>query len=230
MYKLQEQLGYRFQNSALLLEALTHVSFSMEQQQRTGQLHPNQQRLEFLGDAFLTYDIARRLFEACPTASEGELSRKRQQLVEGNWLDTIARNFDTLNDCVRMGVGERQKQATNNRWRKDTLEAILGAILLDGGDGAARAFVDRFIVVPDLQRLPTVAEKDPIVALGEFWQKTFKESMPEPVYYSWGQDHDLTWSCEVRTPDGMCHIGTDQNKKQAKREGCRKALAYLLAE
>lgn len=227
MTRLQEQLCYRFRNPALLREALTHVTWSMEHQQKTGEAAPHQQRLEFLGDAFLTYEIARRLYAEHPDASEGELTRKRQQLVEGNWLDNVARSFDALPECLRLGVGERLNQSTNQRWRKDTLEAVLGAILQDGGEGAARAFIDRFIVLPDMEPLPPVDQRDPTIAFGEYWQKNYRTSMPEPVYYSYGPDNLPTWNCEVQTPDGMCFVGENQNKKQARREACRQALFSL---
>jgi len=126
--RLEQQLGYSFTQPKLLLLALTHRSFS----------HQNNERMEFLGDSILGFLIAEALFSRFPDAREGQLSRLRAKLVKGQTLAAIARRF-SLGDWLQLGSGELKSGGFRRESiLADTLEAVLGAIYLDGGIVAAR--------------------------------------------------------------------------------------------
>ncbi|KXU39059.1 ribonuclease III [Ventosimonas gracilis] len=126
--RLEQQLGYCFSQPKLLLLALTHRSFS----------HHNNERMEFLGDSILGFLIAEALFGRFPGAREGQLSRLRAKLVKGQTLATIARRF-SLGDWLQLGSGELKSGGFRRESiLADSLEAVLGAIYLDGGIVAAR--------------------------------------------------------------------------------------------
>ncbi len=130
-HALERRLGYRFNTPALLRQALTHRS--------AGPLH--NERLEFLGDALLGLAVSERLFGHFPDADEGDLSRLRARLVRKDTLVQVARELQ-LGEALLLGPGEKASGGS----RRDSIlanavEALLGAILLDGGPEAARACV-----------------------------------------------------------------------------------------
>ena len=121
--KLQERIGYRFEDPTLLEQAVTHRSYS----------NANNERLEFLGDAILNFVIASALFERFPDATEGQLSRLRARLGKRPTLANVARELN-LGEQLIMGGGELKSGGFNrDSILSDALEAILGAMLLDAG-------------------------------------------------------------------------------------------------
>ena len=134
---LQERIGHRFDDPELLLEALTHKSFAEEQ---PGSLH--NQRLEFLGDAVVSLVVARGLFLRRPEADEGVLTKLRGALVDAAALAAIGRSLE-LDAVMRVGVGERSQGDKARATREgDALEALVGAVFLDGGYDAAAAVLE----------------------------------------------------------------------------------------
>lgn len=128
---LEERLGYRFRDKALLQQALTHRSFGT----------PHNERLEFLGDGVLGCVVAEALLERFPQASEGELSRHRASLVRRDALAALAGELGLM-DLLRVGRGEDASGGTRRpSMLADALEAVFGAVLLDGGYESARAAV-----------------------------------------------------------------------------------------
>ena len=148
---LAQRLGYNFDDPALLLQALTHRSSGRN----------NNERLEFLGDAVLGCVIAAEIYRLHPQASEGELSRLRASLVRRESLAELAQSLE-FGSYLRLGSGERKSGGHHrDSILADGLEAVLGAIYLDGGFGPCRdcilaLFADRLISLPDLSEL-----KDP---------------------------------------------------------------------
>jgi ribonuclease-3 len=131
MDKLIRRLGYHFQDANLYRQALTHRSVS----------NTNNERLEFLGDAILGFLIAEELYRRFPMATEGEMSRLRASLVKGQTLAMIAAELE-LGEYILLGSGELK----SGGFRRDsilacTLEALIGAVYLDGGETACRALV-----------------------------------------------------------------------------------------
>src|SRR5690242_13676633 len=154
------KLGYEFKRPELLRQALTHRSHSA----------PHNERLEFLGDGVLNCVIAALLYERFPTLPEGHLSRLRANLVNQECLSRIASSLD-LGDELRLGEGELKSGGFRRpSILADALEAITGAIFLDGGYEQARAVLSH-IYDPLLQELdPSTLGKDPKTLLQELLQ------------------------------------------------------------
>jgi ribonuclease-3 len=186
---LREALGYECRDAALLEAALTHRS--------AGGSH--NERLEFLGDAILNCVVAMLLFREFASADEGHLSRLRANLVSGEALAVIAAQID-LGQQLRLGSGELKSGGFRRKSiLADALEALFGAIYLDGGFEAAAQVIER-LFAPRLARLPSVAElKDPKTRLQETLQA---RGLPLPAYVVesvTGEAHNQSFrvSCSV---------------------------------
>lgn len=187
---LERLIDYQFKNQSLLQQALTHRSHSSQ----------NNERLEFLGDGVLNFIIAHQLYQRFPKLSEGDLSRMRAQLVKEPTLGEIALSLN-LGGHLRLGEGELK----SGGWRRpsvlaDALEAIVGAVHLDGGFEAAEQMVIR-LFAPLLEKLdPKAIGKDPKSLLQEHLQG-WKMDLPEyKVLATEGEAHCQTFRVE-------CHIG-----------------------
>lgn len=166
---LHDTLGYQCRDAALLEAALTHRSAG----------GPHNERLEFLGDAVLNCVVAMLVFREFGAADEGELSRFRASLVSGEALAVIAAEIE-LGDQLRLGSGELKSGGFRRKSiLADALEALFGAIYLDGGFDAAAQVIERLFVVR-LEGLPSAAElKDPKTRLQETLQA---RGLPLPSY------------------------------------------------
>ncbi len=186
--RLQRRLGYQFRDQQLLLVALTHRSFAGR----------NNERLEFLGDAILNFIAGEALFNQFPQAREGQLSRLRARLVKGQTLAVLARGFD-LGDYLRLGSGELKSGGFRRESiLADALEAVIGAIYLDGGIDAARervlAWLDN-----ELQGLTLVdTNKDPKTRLQEFLQSRGAQLPHYEVVDIQGEPHCRTFYVECQ--------------------------------
>lgn len=181
-------IDYRFHDAGLLAQALTHRSF--------GPGH--YERLEFLGDSLLSMVIAEQLFHARPHASEGDLSRLRSRLVRDVTLAQLALELN-LNDHVRLGGGELKSGGfLRPSILADMIEAIIGAVYLDGGFDAARRvivelFAERLADLPDADSL-----KDPKTRLQELLQGRGHELPEYRVISESGADHARHFEVECR--------------------------------
>lgn len=166
---LRDKFGYECRDPALLESALTHRSAGGS----------NNERLEFLGDAVLNCVVAKLVFHEFPAANEGDLSRFRASLVSGEALAVIAAEID-LGSQLRLGSGELKSGGFRRKSiLADGLEALFGAVYLDGGFDAAAGVVER-LLVPRLGRLPSADElKDPKTRLQESLQA---RGLPLPSY------------------------------------------------
>ena len=164
--QLQNRLGCQFHNPDLLRLALTHPSLGHE----SGEATPHNQRLEFLGDAVLQLVLSEKLFEHFPSFDEGQLSKSRAKLVNG---DTLA-GFGRALELGRHLILSRGEESNGGRDRASTLadafEAVLGAIFLDAGLPVAREFILREFgpAISDLDALPGI--ENPKGELQEFLQ------------------------------------------------------------
>ena len=154
MHPLEERVGYKFRNSLLLAEALTHSSLGHETQQG----HFDNQRLEYLGDAVLQLLFSEYLYRRFTEAAEGHLTKSRARLVSGEALAVYAQGI-ALGDHLMMGRGD---ESSGGRRRASTLadafEALVGAIYLDGGLPAARTFV----LAQAREQISTVHQQPPL--------------------------------------------------------------------
>ncbi|MCE5233416.1 MAG: ribonuclease III [Mizugakiibacter sp.] len=211
------KLGYRFRDAALAALALTHRSAG----------RPNNERLEFLGDAMLNLCVAELLFEARPEASEGELSRLRAQLVNGQSLAEVARELE-LGDALRMGPGELK----SGGFRRDSIladafEALLAAVYLDGGYAACREVI-RGLFVPRVAALGK-SEKDPKTRLQELLQAHGCALPQYELLASHGEDHAKTFdvACLLAEPETLRFEGHGGSRRAAEQAAAERALAAL---
>lgn len=214
---LEQKIGYEFKDRMLLRQALTHSSFSNEQ--KINKLE-NYERLEFLGDAVLELLSSQFFFERYPSWKEGQLTRVRSSMVCEPALAFCARDIE-LQDFILLGKGE---EATGGRDRdsiiSDVMEAVLGALYLDGGFDEAKRFVHRFIL-SDLEQKQLFYDSKSI--LQENVQKAGKELVYQLVSET-GPDHDKTFVINAMI-DGKCvGTGTGRNKKSAEQQAAYAVL------
>lgn len=219
--ELEAILGYDFSDSELLAVALTHRSAAGR----------NYERLEFLGDAVLGFAIAAALFKARPQAAEGDLSRLRASLVRKNSLAEIAQSLD-LGRHLHLGAGERRSGGSRRTSiLADTLEAVLGAIYLDGGFSAAeqvvlKLFEQRLIDLPDAETL-----KDAKTRLQEYLQA---RGLPLPEYELsgvTGQDHAQTFTVICRTQQPAREsVASGNQRRRAEQAAAAQLLQSLQNE
>ena len=217
----EAQLHYTFQDPSLLELALTHRSASKQ----------NNERLEYLGDSFLNFAIARRLFGLRPDDSEGDLSRARAALVKEPTLAAIGHRLG-VDERLTLGPGElRSGGAQRAAILADAVEALLGAVLLDGGSIAAEAVVDlmfaeQFASLPDAASL-----KDPKTRLQEWLQG---RGLPLPSYVVTavhGRDHEQTFTVECEVREKNAHTtGHGQSRRRAEQEAAAAMLLVLIGE
>ncbi len=217
----EKHLGYAFKDTKLLDLALTHRSAAKA----------NNERLEYLGDSFLTYAIARRLFDLRRDDTEGDLSRARAALVKEPTLAAIGQRLG-LDAQLTLGAGElRTGGAQRAAILADALEALIGAVLLDGGATAAEAVVD-LMFAEQLKSLPDAATlKDPKTRLQEWLQG---KGLPLPSYVVTavqGRDHEQTFivECEVRDRNVQT-TGRGQSRRRAEQEAAAAMLVALTGD
>ncbi|MGH8129975.1 MAG: ribonuclease III [Steroidobacteraceae bacterium] len=212
---LQERLGCSISDSGLLERALTHRSHSPE----------NNERLEYLGDAVLTFIVAEILFRRFPAASEGELSRYRASLVSGEALGAIAADIG-LGERLRLGEGEvksgGQRRATI---LADALEALLGAIFLDCGLDAARTVAER-LFRDALAALPAASElKDAKTRLQE-WLQGHGFALPSyTVLEVTGEPHEQRFRVRCDVSDlAIAAVADGSSRRRAEQEAAQRVL------
>jgi ribonuclease III len=235
---LEEVLGYQFKRPELLQQALTHSSQAREfealKPAETTRAADNEQ-LEFLGDAVLSLVTTEELFQRFPHFREGELSKLRAHLVSEKHLISVAQRLE-LGSYLRLGRGEEKSGGRHKTaLLVDALEAVLGAVYLDGGMADARRFVLQRIVNPELERngssLPVTDYKS---ALQE---KLQANGRPQPTYVmvkEHGPDHSKTFTVEARLHK-TDHYGKaafvgraeGSTKKNAEQDAARQVLEYL---
>lgn len=215
---LQEGLGYRFDNPRLLEQALTHRSHGT----------PHNERLEFLGDGVLNCIIAAELYTRFAALNEGELSRLRASLVREQRLYELASAL-ALGDELRLGEGELKSGGFRRpSILADALEALMGAVFLDGGFAAARAVVTR-LYEPLLETLdPSGADKDPKTRLQE-WLQSRKYALPQySVVATHGAAHDQRFEVECLVRElAVRTVGTGPSRRLAEQEAARAAYDRL---
>ncbi|HEX6572225.1 MAG TPA: ribonuclease III [Steroidobacteraceae bacterium] len=212
------RLGYRFRDPALLEAALTHRSAS-----RT-----NYERLEFLGDSVLNFVVALLAFRAFPDAPEGDLSRYRAALVSAPTLASVAGSLD-LGEELRLGSGELKSGGfRRDSILADALEALIGAIYLDGGLEAASETVGR-LLGGKLEELPSAEIlKDPKTRLQEELQSRGL-ALPRYALEEVGGEPHEQWfvaSCEA-TDLRLRATGRGTSRRRAEQEAAQKVLEAI---
>ena len=210
---LQERLGYTFQKSDLLMQALTHRSHSKK----------NNERLEFLGDSVLNCTVAEMLYERYSDLDEGDLSRVRANLVKQQALYEIAQALQ-LSDCLRLGEGELKSGGFKRpSILADSFEAIVGAIFLDSGFEASKKVLRKWYSQILEHVDPRTLGKDDKTLLQEYLQG---HQLPLPIYTvvaTTGVAHNQQFEVECSIPS----LKVTLNGKGASRRAAEQAAAKL---
>lgn len=222
MHPLEEKLGYRFQDPALLDQALTHSSYANER--LGGALHSNE-RLEFLGDSILGQVTAEHLYRTHPDLPEGDLTRMRAALVCEESLAQVAGEWD-LGQHLKLGRGEDQNGGRRRpSIQADAVEAILAAIYLDSGHiDQPSAVIHTFILSKEAQ---TGEGHDFKTALQELVQRTPGRSLKYQLVKEEGPDHLKEFWMEVTLDGKSIGTGKGHSKKEAEQQAAKAALENL---
>ena len=219
---LEDIIQYTFEDSSSLLTALTHPSYRSEQKVKV----PDNQRLEFLGDAVIELIVSDKLFGDFPESAEGEMSKMRSSVTNRQPLAEMAKIFE-LHKYLFIGKGEKR---VNGSERDSTLcdvfEALIAAIYLDGGfENAKKAFWYAFKLSEfDLQA--AVEKFNPKGALQELTQSHFKS---RPIYTLIGQkgpEHEPVYSIEIMVNGQVVAHAEGSNRKKAESNAAEMALKY----
>ena len=222
--QLQQTLGLSFSDPALLRQALTHPSYMNEHLEEAS---GSNQRLEFLGDAFIDLVVARELYRRYPELDEGALTELRSQVVRGQALAYVAQRLD-LGQHLLLGQGEA---ASGGRDRESNLaavlEALVGAVLVAQGYRAAQRFVLR-ILKPDLAQLgPRGVQKDPKSQLQERMQRDGRAAPRYEVASSEGPAHQRRFTVRVVVDGEAIGTGGGKRKVDAERQAALDALKQM---
>jgi ribonuclease-3 len=222
--ELESEIGYRFVNNKLLLEALTHRSF-VNEARAPGML--DNQRLEFFGDAVLGLLISSRLLERLPVSSEGDLSRRRASLVDAESLAVLAEKIH-LGRYLLLGRGEEK---TGGRRKKsvlaDAFESLVAAVYLDGGIGEAERLVDRLFGPLLSGEGVDGTGRDFKTRLQEI-SHSLRGVAPDYIQENVsGPDHDLCFTVAVSVGGECLGRGIGKSKKEAEQAAAREALESL---
>lgn len=220
---LQTRLGYDFRDEALLRLALTHPSVAHEQGARVA----HNQRLEFLGDAVLQLALTRELYERFPAFQEGPLTKARARLVNRRALAVHGRTLGLGAHLIVSHGEEMHGGRERPSALADAYEALVGAIFLDGGFEAARAFILREFQegVGQLDVIPILENPK-----GELQELLQARSPQAPLYHvvsASGPDHDRVFECTVHHAGVELARGSGKSKKAAQSEAALAALKEL---
>lgn len=222
--KLEKRIGYSFQDKKLLEHAMIHSSYANEH--HLGKLGCNE-RLEFLGDAVLEVVSSDFLFRTFPEMPEGDMTKTRASLVCEPTLAFCAQEID-LGGFLLLGKGE---DATGGRGRdsvvSDAMEALIGAIYLDGGFANAKEFVMKYIL-NDLENKKLFFDSKTI--LQEIVQSEYKEGIRYEMIGESGPDHNKTFQYAVYIGEERFGVGAGRTKKAAEQSAAYESILKLRAK
>ncbi len=220
----EENLGYAFGNRSLLQIAFIHSSYSFEQGQDCPE---NNERLEFLGDAVLDLIVGYLLYKHYPGVKEGELTRIRAALVRESHLSFMARDID-LGSYLFLGRGE---EASNGRGKSSilacALEAVIGAVFVDGGYEAAFRVVEALFTPWIFGDKEAMLTQDAKSSLQEMLQDKFSEGPEYILDRQEGPDHAKIFHVSVRFRGEILGYGSSTSKKEAQQQAAAAAIKEL---
>jgi len=240
---LENALGHRFRRRALVEQALTHASYAREMDAKgvaAGEsgAAPDNEQMEFLGDAVLSFVVSQELFSRFPEYHEGELSKLRAHLVSARHLLRPARELK-IGEFLRLGKGEERSGGRNkSALLTDALEAIIAALYLDAGIEPAQRFILEAIVEPELAEVQKLGDKTlPVMDYKSALQEAAHASgRPQPRYVlvkEEGPDHRKLFTMEAHVAasaegdKGFVRRSEGSTKKLAEQGAARKAWEYL---
>ena len=219
--RFEQLIGYTFRDKQLLIQAFTHSSFVNEQKINK---RPDYERLEFLGDAVLEMISSAYLFRKFPDKKEGQMSKMRASLVCEGALAYDAEQLN-LKEYIQLGKGE---EATGGRNKEsiiaDVMEAVIGALFLDGGIEESKRFIDSYVLT-NIDAVQMFVDSKSVLQetaqgenLGEVRYEICGESGPE---------HDKIFEVRVYVGDKNLGEGTGKTKKAAEQKAAHQALLVL---
>src|SRR5687767_2348225 len=232
--RLARLLRFRFRDLGLLRTALTHRSVLHEVSQAgivtSSTAALTNERLEFLGDAVLGAVAAEYLYNLDPDADEGQLTRRRVALVRAETLVRWAREID-LGSYLYLGTGERPGEGARDRMLAGAFEAVIGAVALDRGFGAARKFILR-LLERDAPEILASAEgvANPKGRLQELLQDRYRRAPEYQTVSTQGPDHARTFVVEATFDERVLGRGVGPSKREAEQAAAAAALVTLAAD
>ncbi len=236
---LEEALGHTFQQRELLQQALTHASYAREAESQTAARdHPDNEQMEFLGDAVLSFVVSQELFRRFPEYREGELSKLRAHIVSARRLLRPAREL-RIGEYLHLGRGEERSGGRNkSALLVDTLEAIIAALFLDAGLAVAHRFILQHILEPELAEVKSHGGKQlPVMDYKSALQEAVHASGRSPARYltvkEEGPDHRKMFTVEAHISaspagdDGFACRSEGSTKKAAEQAAARLAWERL---
>ena len=219
--KFQEVIGYHFHDEKLLRQALTHSSFANEKHLKK---HSDNERLEFLGDAVLEIISSEFLYKEYPDKPEGELTKLRASIVCEPTLALCTKDI-ALGEYLLLGKGEDQ---TGGRGRKsilsDALEAVIGAIYLDGGFANAKEFIHKYIL-NDIENKQLFYDSK--TTLQEIVQGRYEEDVRYVLLREEGPDHNKSFYMQALLGEKVLGEGCGHTKKAAEQQAAYCAIKKL---
>ncbi|MGA7523172.1 MAG: ribonuclease III [Acidobacteriaceae bacterium] len=229
--ELEARLGYGFADEGLLALALTHSSRVHERSEAGPEMEDNE-RLEFLGDAVVGMLVAEGVYRRYAELNEGALTRLRGALVSRRHLAEVGRDLE-LGQHLLLGRGEERSGGRGKAaLLANTMEAVIGAIYLDGGLEAARRLVEAQVVAPGVEALRARVTADG--GMGDF-KSALQELLQarrqgQPEYRTTrerGPDHQKEFFVEARAAGAVLAEGTGSTRKRAEQDAARRALERL---
>ena len=222
--ELEQKIGYKFRDFSLLERAMMHSSYTNE---RSLPKYQCNERLEFLGDAVLELVSSEFLFKGSPKMPEGELTKTRASMVCEPSLSLCARDID-LGSYLLLGKGE---EATGGRMRdsvtSDAMEALIGAVYLDGGFTSAKEFIHRFVLT-DLEDKKLFYDSKTI--LQEMVQAEKLGTITYRLVKAEGPDHNKSFHTEVLIGNKVSGKGVGRTKKASEQQAAYEAILSLRRE
>ena len=223
--EFQQRLGHSFADGDLLRQALTHASFGHEKRQRI----PDNQRLEFLGDAVLQLAVTSELYRRFPELPEGRLTVLRARLVNRHHLQALAQEL-ALGDHLILGRGEENSQGRQRgSILADAMEAVIGAVFAEAGWDAARAIILR-LLEPSLAVISNEGDTTAANPKGSLQERLQTEGEQPPVYHcvsETGPAHARIYEVVVEWQGRELGRGHGASKKEAETHAAQAALDAL---
>lgn len=215
---IETVIGYKFKNKKLLKEALTHKSHAMEHGLKT-----HNERLEFLGDSILGLIVSYYLFDKYPKENEGYLSKIKSYAVSRTSLTVWAKEIN-LGEYLHLGIGEEQNGGKKrSSILSNAIEAVIGAVYIDGGINPAADFVTNWLERQSFEN----DHRDYKSELQEIIQKRFKTPPDYEVLSAEGPEHAKIFTVKVKLKKKVLGIGTGKNKKEAQQEAAKSAFIHF---
>ncbi len=213
--ELEKIIKYNFKKHSLLERALTHKSFNSD---------INNEKLEFLGDRVLGLIISETLLERYPNEKEGIIDKKFANLVNKKTCSLIAKKIN-LKKFIQLGSSHKKLERSADKISSDCLEAIVGAIYLDGGLRSVEKFI--FVFWEEYLKKSAVTLIDSKTKLQEFSLKKFKE-LPKYIFFKkTGPQHRPLFKTEVQIPNSKKIVGIGSSKKNAQQNAAAKLIKML---